>query len=88
MVLDTEIEIIISDLGVVTIEDHELVEGDGSITTEVNKIVLDVKNKKIAGQLPTTDESGRNKWMIASAGLVGVSTLVGLFYFFLNRKNW
>ena len=86
--LDREIEIIISDLGVVTIEDHELVEGDGSITTEGNKIVLDVKNKKIAGQLPTTGESGRNKLIIASASLVGASTLIGLFYFFLNRKNW
>lgn len=85
--LDKDIEITISELGVVTIENDDLVEGSGSITAEGNKITLEVKNKKIEGQAPNTGGTGRNKMMIVSAGLVGISTIVGLFYFFLNRKN-
>lgn len=86
--LDKDIEITISELGIVTIEDHDSVEGAGSITPEGNKIMLEVKNKKLMGSAPSTGGKGRNKLMIVSASLVGVSSIVGLLYFFLNRKNW
>ncbi|MBO0455361.1 VWA domain-containing protein [Enterococcus hulanensis] len=86
--LDKDIEITISDLGEVQIEKNDLVSGFGNISAAGNRISLTVKNKKLAGQAPSTGGEGRNKLMMVSAGLIGISSLVGLLYFVLNRKNF
>jgi len=86
--LDKDIEITISALGEVKIENNDLVTGFGGISAAGNRISLTVKNKKLAGQTPSTGGEGRNKLMMVSAGLIGISSLVGLLYFVLNRKNF
>lgn len=89
--LKKDIEITISELGLVTIEiddeDDELIEGFGRITAAGNVISLTVKNRKQSGLVPSTGGKGKNKLMTISVGLVGTSALVGLLYFILNRKN-
>lgn len=89
--LKKDVEITISELGIVTIEadaeDDDLVEGFGRITAAGNEISLTVKNRKREGQVPSTGGEGKNKLMMVSVGLVGTSALVGLLYFILNRKN-
>lgn len=86
--LDKDIEITISDLGEVQIGKNDLVTGFGNISAAGNRISLTVKNKKLIGQTPSTGGEGRNKLMMVSAGLIGLSSLVGLLYFVLNRKNF